>query len=70
MVFILVLFLAFLAKKERRLLRLKSKKHSEVVIKLLPMWEQFRRDDVSKEKRFEFIQEVLKISKVIFMYIS
>ncbi|KAH9581146.1 Pumilio 3, variant 3 [Schistosoma haematobium] len=65
MVFILVLFLAFLAKKERRLLRLKSKKHSEVVIKLLPIWEQFRRDDVSKEKRFEFIQEVLKISKKV-----
>ncbi|CAH8544633.1 unnamed protein product [Schistosoma turkestanicum] len=56
---------AFLDKKERRLLRLKSKKHSEVVIKLLPMWEQFRRDDVSKEKRFECIQEVLKISKKI-----
>ncbi|CAH8632563.1 unnamed protein product [Schistosoma haematobium] len=56
---------AFLAKKERRLLRLKSKKHSEVVIKLLPIWEQFRRDDVSKEKRFEFIQEVLKISKKV-----
>ncbi|CAH8614979.1 unnamed protein product [Schistosoma margrebowiei] len=56
---------AFLAKKERRLLRLKSKKHSDVVIKLLPIWEQFRRDDVSKEKRFEFIQEVLKISKKV-----
>ncbi|CAH8631961.1 unnamed protein product [Schistosoma rodhaini] len=56
---------AFLDKKERRLLRLKSKKHSEVVIKLLPIWEQFRRDDVSKEKRFEFIQEVLTVSKKV-----
>ncbi|CAH8630948.1 unnamed protein product [Schistosoma rodhaini] len=56
---------AFLAKKERRLLRLKSKKHSEVVIKLLPIWEQFRRDDLSKEKRFEFIQEVLTVSKKV-----
>ncbi|CAH8622424.1 unnamed protein product [Heterobilharzia americana] len=54
-----------LAKKERRLLKLKSKKHSEVVMKLLPIWEQFRRNDSSNEKRYESIQEVLKASKNI-----
>ncbi|KAK4468429.1 hypothetical protein MN116_007636 [Schistosoma mekongi] len=55
----------FLTKRDRRSLKLKSKKHSESVIKLLPLWEQFRRDDMSKEKRFGFIQEVLRISKNI-----
>ncbi|CAH8865675.1 unnamed protein product [Trichobilharzia szidati] len=34
-------------------------------MQLLPMWEQFRRNAVSKEKRCECIQEVLKVSKNI-----
>ncbi|KAH8873268.1 Pumilio like [Schistosoma japonicum] len=65
MILTIVFVLGFLTKRERRSLKLKSKKHSDSVIKLLPLWEQFRRDDVTKEKRFEFIQEVLRISKNI-----
>nr|CAH8865976.1 unnamed protein product [Trichobilharzia regenti] len=56
---------ASMDKRERRLLKLKSKKHSEVVMQLLPIWEQFRRIDFSKEKRCQRIQEVLKVSKNI-----
>ncbi|VDP91189.1 unnamed protein product [Echinostoma caproni] len=52
-----------MTKKERRLLKLKSKKHSETVMKLLPEWELLRREDTPKEKRFDLIANILTLAK-------
>ncbi|THD25204.1 Pumilio domain containing protein [Fasciola hepatica] len=52
-----------LTKKERRQLKLKSKRLSELVIKLLPLWEVLRRGDTPKEKRFDVIANMLTMTK-------
>ncbi|CAL8097552.1 unnamed protein product [Calicophoron daubneyi] len=52
-----------LDKRGRRKLKLQSKKHSEVVMKILPKWEIIRRDDTPKNDRFEMIEEVLRTAK-------
>ncbi|KAF5396024.1 hypothetical protein PHET_11359, partial [Paragonimus heterotremus] len=49
-----------LSKQERRLLKLKSKKHFETVTKILPLFEVLRREDTEEQRRFEFIDEILK----------
>ncbi|KAF8571881.1 hypothetical protein P879_00648 [Paragonimus westermani] len=49
-----------LSKQERRLLKLKSKKHFETVTKILPLFELLRREDTEEQRRFEIIDEILK----------
>ncbi|TGZ67065.1 hypothetical protein CRM22_004982 [Opisthorchis felineus] len=46
-------------KRDLRLMRLRSKKHADVVMKILPLWEVLRRNDTPKEKRFELINDIL-----------
>lgn len=53
-----------LNKKERRQLKLKSKKHYEIITELLSLWEELRKEKTPSQQRFQIINEILKISKV------
>ncbi|KAF6773493.1 hypothetical protein AHF37_07916 [Paragonimus kellicotti] len=48
-----------LSKQERRLLKLKSKKHFEAVTKILPLFEVLRREDTEEQSRFEIIDKIM-----------
>lgn len=49
-----------LNKRQRRLLKLHSKKHADLVVELLPLWEVLRREDTPEAKRFEIIDAIIK----------